>query len=278
MFMSSLESGMFSSMGDKSEFANFYRNLSSQYQTPKAIIIISAHWEEKKFTVNCHKGQSNVPLLYDYSGFPQHLYSPHFLYPAVSNEALENRVYNLISEEFGVNEVRKSSSPRGFDHGVFIPLKVIYPEANIPIIQVSLTTDLDFNKHYRLGKSLSTLLSENIMIIGSGQTTHNLRGIGMNSLNTSANRYCQWLSDTLLKAHEDPVNSKHQLINMMSNEDAEHMHPRTEHIIPLIVAFGAAFPNVDDKEICLKQRVKKIYSEIVLETLSLDSYQFNDVN
>jgi len=265
-------------MGDESEFANFYRNLSSQYQTPKAIIIISAHWEETKFTVNCHQDRTDVPLLYDYSGFPQHLYAPHFLYPAVSNKELEDRVYNLIADEFGATEVRKSTSPRGFDHGVFIPLKVIYPEANVPIIQVSLTKDLDFNKHYRLGRSLSTLLSENIMIIGSGQTTHNLRGIGMNSLNSSASRYCKWLSDTLLQANEDPANSKHQLINMMNNQDAQNMHPRTEHIIPLLVTFGAAFPNVDNKEVCIKQKVKKIYSEIVLETLSLDSYQLNDTN
>ena len=264
MFMNDHDSGMFKAMNKDSPFAKFYRNLPSQFPNqPKAIVIISAHWEEPYFTVNCHQGLP-VPLLYDYSGFPQNLYAPYFLYAAVSNKELEDRIFNLLVDEFGENDVRKSASPRGFDHGVFIPLKVMYPEPNVPIVQVSLTKDLDFSKHYRLGRSLSSLLNDNIVIIGSGQTTHNLRGIGDVSLNASAIRYSQWLSDTL---NEDP-------------QSAQNMHPRTEHIIPLLVAFGAAYPTID-KEECYKQykqKVKKIYSEIVLETLSLDSYLLNEMS
>jgi aromatic ring-opening dioxygenase catalytic subunit (LigB family) len=209
MFMEDEDSGIFKVMNRESNFAQFYRNISSQFnQTPKAIVIISAHWEEHHFTVNCHQSFFDVPLLYDYSGFPSNLYAPHFLYPAVSNTELEDRVFNLICDEFGEKNVRKSASPRGFDHGVFIPLKIIFPQANIPIVQVSMTKDLDFSKHYRLGASLSSLLNDNIMIIGSGQATHNLRGIANPNLNASAKRYCQWLSETLLKTREDPQRTK----------------------------------------------------------------------
>ena len=215
---------------------------------------------------------SNVPVT---SNAPW-LFLSHFLYPAVSNTELEDRVFNLICDEFGEKNVRKSASPRGFDHGVFIPLKIIFPQANIPIVQVSLTKDLDFSKHYRLGASLSSLLNDNIMIIGSGQATHNLRGIANPNLNASAKRYCQWLSETLLKTREDPQRTKNDLINMMNDKDAQNMHPRTEHIVPLLVAFGAAYPNTENREQCNKQKVKKLYSELVLETLSLDSYLLND--
>ena len=157
--------------------------------------------------------------------------------------------------------------------GVFIPLKMLYPNADIPIIQISLKKGLNFESHYRLGKSLSSLLNENIMILGSGQTSHNLNIIGDNNYKSSCLKFCKWLEDTLIN-EKDMESRKNKLINMMNNKDAQLMHPRTEHIAPLLVVYGASFPDNSEK----KQKITKIYSDIVLETLSLDSYLLNDTD
>ena len=117
-------SGMFKDMNINSKFASFYRNLSTTFERPQAIIMISAHWEETYFTVNCHQNQQH-PLLYDYYGFPSEFYAPEFIYPCLSSSLLEDKVYNLIVNEFGTNEVKKSSTPRGFDHGKMLLLLLL---------------------------------------------------------------------------------------------------------------------------------------------------------
>ena len=176
---------------------------------------------------------------------------------------------DLLRAEFGTEGCAKSSSSRGWDHGVFIPLKLAFPEANVPIVQVSQRGDLDFAAHLRLGKALSPLASEGVRIVGSGSTTHNLREVGQPT--GWCKPYVDWIHETLLTAHQDSAAAREKMARMM--EQAPHAraaHPRTEHIAPLLVAFGAAFPGDEATDV----RARCIYSQTVAGSLSLDSFAF----
>lgn len=261
---------MMSEMDEKSKGAEFFRTLTSsigQGSKPKAIVIISAHWEEAQFTVNSFS--ENTPLTYDYYGFPPTTYAPHLTYPAKSDAALQDRAYQLIKAEFGAEGAAMSTTSRGFDHGVFIPLKLAFPEADVPIVQVSCRSDLDFTSHIRLGKALAPLADEGFWIIGSGSTTHNLREImGRGSWVAP---FVSWLTSTLVGAHEAPKAARDKMTRLMELAPNAHTaHPRTEHLVPLLVCFGAAWPTDEPSSI----RAKKIFSQTVAGTLSLDSFSF----
>jgi len=256
-------------MDKDSRGASFLRNLSSSLSPtkPKAILVVSAHWEESVFTVNAFK--NGTPLTYDYHGFPASTYAPHLTWTAPSDVPLEDRVLDLLRAEFGTEGSAKSTDSRGWDHGVFIPLKLAFPEANVPIVQVSLRGDLDFAAHLRLGKALSPLASEGVWIVGSGSTTHNLREVGQPS--GWCKPYVDWIHETLLTAHEDRASSRGKMARMMDlAPQARAAHPRTEHIAPLLVAFGAAFPGDEATDL----RARCIFSQTVAGSLSLDSFAF----
>jgi aromatic ring-opening dioxygenase catalytic subunit (LigB family) len=136
-------------------------------ERPSAIVLVSGHWRTDDFSVT---SGSHPDLIYDYSGFPASTYA--LQYPAVGSPALAERIVALLSTA-GLNAARNAE--RGFDHGMFIPLKLMFPDADIPVVQLSLRRDLDPAAHITAGKALSTLRGEGVLIVGSGMSFHNMR-------------------------------------------------------------------------------------------------------
>lgn len=204
-------------------------------QTPKALLVISGHWEERQFTV-----QKNTapPLLFDYSGFPPDTYD--LTWPAPGDPALSDRVQALIEAAGFPCAV---DAARGYDHGVFIPLKVSFPQADIPCVQLSLRADLDPAAHIAVGRALAPLRDEGVLIIGSGNTYHNMqkmmlamRGGAANAVN--GQEFDRWLSDAATRP--DPEERDQMLAQWSAAPGARDANPREEHLIPLHVVAGAA--------------------------------------
>ncbi len=155
----------------------FMGKLPEMLRRPEAILVISAHWEENIATV---QGGESPPMLYDYYGFPEQAYEIN--YPAPGNPALAEKICAILAKSGVVSSINET---RGFDHGLFIPLKMIYPEADIPSMQISLLHSLDAKAHIALGQALRPLMDENILIIGSGFSFHNLRAFSFSDMGNS---------------------------------------------------------------------------------------------
>ena len=197
--------------------------------TPKAVLVISGHWEERDFTV---MSSSNPPMIYDYSGFPAHTYSIRYAAPGSPQTA--ERVRELIE---GAGFPAKLDAKRGFDHGTFAPLAVTYPEADIPVLQLSLKRGYDPADHLAIGRALAPLRDEGVLILGSGLSYHNLRLFGAIAKTPSA-AFDQWLQETLISA--SPVERVSRLLKWDSAPSARTAHPQADHLLPLMVAVGAA--------------------------------------
>ncbi len=197
--------------------------------TPKAVLVISGHWEERDFTV---MATENPPMVYDYSGFPEHTY--RIKYTAPGSPRTAKRIRELIE---GAGIAVPLDLQRGFDHGTFAPLSVIYPDANIPALQLSLKRGYDPKSHLDVGRSLAPLRDEGVLIIGSGLSYHNLREFGPKAKEPSA-AFDHWLQETLLSA--SPTERFSRLIDWQSAPSARRAHPQEDHLLPLMVAVGAA--------------------------------------
>ncbi|WP_230425689.1 DODA-type extradiol aromatic ring-opening family dioxygenase [Spartinivicinus ruber] len=143
------------------------KKIASIVEKPQAIVVISAHWEEAIPTITSGESPS---LIYDSYGFPEESYN--IQYPAPGHPILAKKIFNLLKNK-GIEE--NLNEDRGFDHGLFIPLKIMYPDANIPCVQVSLLNTLNPEQHIQVGKALSELRKEKVMVIGSGFSFHNLK-------------------------------------------------------------------------------------------------------
>jgi len=211
------------------------QNLSSSITTkPSAIIVISAHWEtEKQIYVS---GNSQPDLIYDYYGFPDHTYN--LSYPAPGSPQLASEIANQLNRD---NIKCDIDGSRGFDHGTFIPFKLIYPEADIPIVQLSLRADLDPEFHINVGRSLSSFRDNNILIVGSGMSYHNLKEMMKGEDATDAldesEAFNSWLNESSLL---NSAERNQQLINWASAPSAIAAHPREEHLLPLMVIAGTS--------------------------------------
>lgn len=223
-------------LGDSSHQAmiDFMQNLSKEIPRPDAILVISAHWEERVPTL---LGAPNPPLYYDYYGFPQEAYD--LTYPLPGNPALNRTLAKL----FGEAELPYGIDPqRGFDHGVFIPLMMMYPEADIPTAQLSLVQGLDPALHLQLGRILQGLDDLNLLVIGSGFSFHNLNaffnpnGDGADPKNEA---FQDWLIDTCT-ADIAPSEREERLTDWEKAPYARYCHPREEHLMPLQVCAGLA--------------------------------------
>lgn len=196
---------------------------------PKAILMISAHWEKLHFTVQT---SPQPPMFYDYGGFPEHTY--HIHYPSAGSPELAQRVVELLQQAdlpVGID------ADRGYDHGMFAPMQAIYPEANVPVVQLSLRHGLDPAEHIALGRALAPLRDEDILIIGSGLSYHNLRAMGPEAQKPSQ-AFDDWLADTMMQT--TPEERSQRLIDWEQAPYARFVHPREEHLIPLMVVVGAA--------------------------------------
>jgi aromatic ring-opening dioxygenase catalytic subunit (LigB family) len=197
--------------------------------TPKAILVISGHWEERDFTV---MSSAAPPMIYDYSGFPEHTY--HIKYSAPGAPQVARRVQELLAQ---AGFQTKSDPFRGFDHGVFAPLFVAYPEANVPILQLSMRSDYSPEAHLAVGRAIAPLRNEGVLIIGSGLSYHNLRQMGLKG-KVPSHQFDEWLTNVVCGSKAEARNS--HLIKWSQAPSARLAHPREDHLIPLLVAVGAA--------------------------------------
>jgi len=199
-------------------------------QRPAAFLIVSAHWE----TVPVKLTTGDKPgLIYDYYGFPEHTYA--LTYPVTGEPRLAAEVLRLL-DRAGIQA--EGDPDRGFDHGVFVPFKLIAPEAEIPVVQLSLHGNLDPAEHLRIGESLASLREQGVLIVGSGLSSHNL-GLMMqpDTPLPGAVRFNDWLVDSCALA----APQRNQLLSDWERAPgARETHPREEHLLPLMVCAGAA--------------------------------------
>lgn len=233
--------------------AAFLRSLPSRLpEPPAAILVVSAHWETSGFRV---ANGSGLPLIYDYYGFPPATYE--LQYDAPGAPELASRVAVLLRE----NGLPVELDPEhGFDHGVFVPMKVAFPEAAIPIVEMSVEGGLDPEMHLAAGRALAPLRDEGVLIVGSGMSFHDLRAFGDKRFTRPSQAFDLWLTSTLMQLGE--VRAE-RLAHWAEAPGAAAAHPTSEHLIPLMVAAGAS-----------SGPGEKIYGEIVLET-AISGFRFN---
>jgi aromatic ring-opening dioxygenase catalytic subunit (LigB family) len=210
--------------------AAYLQSLRSVPKTaPKALLVISAHWEEAVPTVMT---STRPPILYDYYGFPPASYE--ITWPAPGHPELAARVRELLG---AAGFETATDANRGYDHGTFIPLKLTYPDADVPTIQLSLKHGLDPQEHLAMGRALAPLRDEGVFIIGSGMSYHNLRaGFGPRT-QPIAEAFDAWLRET---ATLEPKERDARLARWEQAPASRQSHPREEHLLPLMVIAGAA--------------------------------------
>jgi aromatic ring-opening dioxygenase catalytic subunit (LigB family) len=198
-------------------------------EPPRALLVVSAHWEAPVPTVTTSE---HPPMLYDYFGFPPESYT--ITWPAPGSPTLATRVRALLGTA-GIDTA--ADGTRGYDHGTFVPLKLTYPEADVPAVQLSLQEGLDPSAHIAIGRALQPLRDEGVFIIASGMTFHNLRAFRDPRAVPVSEMFDAWLRESLVLE----AGARHErLAQWVSAPGARAAHPREEHLIPLMVASGAA--------------------------------------
>jgi aromatic ring-opening dioxygenase catalytic subunit (LigB family) len=234
--------------------AAFLRDVPRQIGVmPKALLVITAHWEEHDFAVQAHP---QPPMLYDYYGFPPHTYQVQ--YPAPGSPALAERVRGLIVAAGFKSHL---DAERGFDHGTFTPLSVMYPQADVPVVQLSLRADFDPAAHIALGRALAPLRDDGILIIGSGLSYHNLRAMGPVA-RVPSKQFDDWLGQALAAP---PALREQHLLDWEAAPAARFAHPREEHLLPLMAAVGAAFD---------ESALRVYHEETFFGAVTVSSYRF----
>ncbi len=223
-------------LGDPSHKAmiDFMTRLPQQLNRPQAIVVISAHWEESAATL---LGAEHPPMFYDYYGFPDEAYE--IQYPGPGHPELAQRTMQTL-EQAGIPS--RIDPQRGFDHGHFIPLKMMYPDADIPSIQLSLLRGLNPAAHVALGKALRSLKDMNVLVIGSGFSFHNMMGFfgqPVDAPDPANDAFQDWLIDVVTGAHGQDEREQ-RLIEWQRAPSARYCHPREEHLLPVHVCQGMA--------------------------------------
>ncbi len=198
-------------------------------EQPKAVLMISGHWEEQDAFTVMHS--PNPPMLYDYYNFPPNTYQVK--YPAPGAPALAERVADLI-ETAGLPA--RLDDTRGYDHGAFVPMSILWPNADMPLIQLSMRANYSPAEHIALGRALAPLRDEGVLIIGSGYSFHNLAAFGPDA-QTPSKAFDTWLNDTLSLA---PEARSAQMIDWESAPYSRFCHKEEDHLVPIFAALGAA--------------------------------------
>jgi len=214
-----------------SKARDFLAKLGKDLPRPNATVVVSAHWQEREFTVS---SAAKPETIYDFGGFGEHYLK--ISYPAPGSTVLANRLLDEISSQ---NIQGKLDPNRGFDHAVWIPVGLMYPKAEIPVVSLSIKKRGSAHEHYELGLALKKLRRDNIMILASGTATHNLRAFFTGEEpklddypDASATEFNQWLKDNI----HDPQ----QILEYRKlAPHAATCHPSPDHFMPLIVALGA---------------------------------------
>jgi len=198
--------------------------------TPRGIVVVSAHWESDNVLVTSN---SSPRLLYDYYGFPEHTYD--IKYPAPGSPGLAEKISELLRSAGIASE---KDVERGLDHGVFIPLKLMFPSAQVPVVQLSLHGSLDPMLHLEMGRAIQDLRDQGILILGSGMSYHNMNELmSGKAVVPDSDTFDHWLYET---CKLDPTQRDECLKNWAQAPAARGAHPREEHLLPLMVAAGAA--------------------------------------
>ncbi len=207
------------------------RSIADVPQPPRALLVISAHWEAPVPTVNTG---ARPPMLYDYGGFPDEAY--RLQWPAPGSPALAAEVRERLHEA-GLRPAEDSK--RGFDHGTFIPLMLAYPQAEVPVVQLSLVAGLDPAEHLAIGRALAPLREQGVYLVASGNSFHNLRALFRQDPRyvAASREFDAWLVETLALP---TVERDARLERWSQAPAARDCHPREEHLLPLMVAAGAA--------------------------------------
>ncbi|MFT4089961.1 MAG: class III extradiol ring-cleavage dioxygenase [Asticcacaulis sp.] len=232
--------------------AEWLKNLAKSLpEKPKAIVVISGHWEEKAFTVST---APKPQMIYDYYGFPPHTYE--LKYPAANSLPVAERIVALLTE---AGLPARTDATRGFDHGVFIPFLLAFPDADIPVVPLSLKTDLSPEDHLAAGEALSALRDEGVLIIGSGMSYHNMHAFRTPSATAPSLQFDDWLTESL---ESDTETRWERLSRWYDGPAARNAHPREEHLLPLMVAAGAG------------DKGKRIFSDVVMQA-TISAYRFD---
>jgi aromatic ring-opening dioxygenase catalytic subunit (LigB family) len=212
----------------------FLQDIAVRLRKPSAIIVVSAHWEcdQPTLTSGAHPG-----LIYDYKGFPEKSYQ--IKYECAGSPGLAKIVNDELIEA-GIDAVLDPA--RGYDHGMFVPLKIMYPEADIPCVQLSLLNSMDPAEHIRLGQAIGAVRDKNVMILGSGMSYHNMSEFSnpTEQAETENRDFDSWLIDTCTSGLYESEERQQMLVDWESAPGARHCHPREEHLLPLHVCLGAA--------------------------------------
>lgn len=224
-------------------------------ELPRAILMVSAHWQSSDFAVTTGERPA---LVFDYFGFPPHTYQ--LRYPAPGHPGLAQRVQGRLAR---AGLASRGDADRGFDHGMFIPLLLMVPQAQIPVVQLSLRQDLDPAAHLAAGRALEPLRDEGVLIVGSGMSFHNMRGYGDPRFGPVSDTFDAWLVQA---CEAEPAQREQALASWDRAPQARLCHPpqAEEHLLPLMVAAGAAPSG----------RGRKVFSDRVMET-TLSAFRFD---
>ena len=235
------------------EYTKFLNNLGRSL-SPKAIVVFTSHWDERILTISASDSAYNT--MYDFYGFPKELYS--IKYPAKGSSIIASKIQAKLIEQ-GINV--KTDLTRGLDHGAWTVLKHLYPNANIPIVQISVNSNLSIEDQIKIGTTLKDLSEEDILIIGSGNTVHNLRMVDFDNTDTDswAIEFDDWLIN---KVKSNDFTSLYNYRNLAPN--ANLAVPTAEHFIPLFIALGSS----------LNLNPKVIFRDYQLGNLSYLCFEF----
>jgi aromatic ring-opening dioxygenase catalytic subunit (LigB family) len=198
-------------------------------QRPRAVLMVSAHWEEPVATLMT---SPRPPMLYDYYNFPASTYTLQWPAPGAPDRVAS------VSALLGHAGFEVRSDPnRGFDHGTFVPMMLALPKADLPVLQLSLLQDMDPARHLAMGEALAPLRDEGVLLLGSGNSYHNMRGFGQASSSAPSKAFDDWLVEAV---GSDRETRRRKLIDWAAAPGARACHPREEHLLPLHVMAGAA--------------------------------------
>jgi aromatic ring-opening dioxygenase catalytic subunit (LigB family) len=233
--------------------AAFLRSLASRLPgAPAALLVVSGHWETEGFGFT---GSAKPGLIYDYYGFPKHTYE--LRYDAPGAPLVAARAVSLLADAGLRGAV---DGARGLDHGVFVPMKVAFAVADIPVVEMSVDRSLAPELHLAAGRALAPLRDENVLILGSGMSFHNMRGYGDARFTVPSQQFDAWLTESVALAGPERAAG---LRDWEQAPAARASHPEAEHLLPLMVAAGAA-DGVGER----------VYSELVMKT-AISGFRFD---
>ncbi|RVU03642.1 dioxygenase [Novosphingobium umbonatum] len=234
----------------------FLQGLGEQLERPKAVVAVSAHWETDVPMVNSVERNDTI---HDFYGFPQALFQVQYQAPGSAETA--NRLGDLLAEaglRSGID------ARRGLDHGAWVPLSLMWPEADIPVVQLSIQSRLGPGHHWQLGRALAALRAENVLVMASGSFTHNLRALQRLAPGAEpewVTRFSEWMHEAIMANRTCDLVSYRRLAPF-----AVENHPTDEHLLPLFVAMGAAGDGA---------QAQRLHTSVELGSLRMDSYLFS---